>query len=109
MVAQKRCGLSAGVESDSMPSTLVGVGDPKHVGVKEEKENHDDGHQVHIDEEQDAAVIQAPPGLHAAERVDRADDRDQRGDEEQRGGTDVGEVRQKESGAKAEKDQRATA
>jgi hypothetical protein len=71
---------------------LVRGGDPAGVGVEEEEENHAEGHQVHVDQEEDSAVVKAPARLHATNRVDRAEDGGQGGDDEKRSGAVVGEV-----------------
>jgi hypothetical protein len=44
-------------------------GDPEGVGVKEEEEDHAEGHEVHVDKKEDAAVVEAPAPLHATDRV----------------------------------------
>ena len=43
--------------------------DPEGVGVKEKEEDHAEGHEVHVDEEEDATVVEAPSALHAADCV----------------------------------------
>jgi hypothetical protein len=49
--------------------TLLRGGDPKGVGVEEEEKDHAEGHEIHVDQEEDAAVIEAPASLHAANGV----------------------------------------
>ena len=44
-------------------------GDPEGVGVEEEEEDHAEGHEIHVDEKEDAAVIEAPASLHATNGV----------------------------------------
>jgi hypothetical protein len=44
-------------------------GDPEGVWVEEEEENHAEGHEIHVDEKEDAAVVEAPAPLHATNGV----------------------------------------
>ena len=85
---------------------LVGVGDPEHVGIEEEEEDHAEDHKVHIDAEEDSAVIEAPAGAHAADRVHGAKDGCHSGEEKQQGGAVLGKVREEERGAEAEEHER---
>ena len=48
--------------------------DPEGIGIEEEEEDHSDGHQVHVDEQEHAAVVEAPAGLHAPDGVGGTDD-----------------------------------
>jgi hypothetical protein len=48
---------------------LLGGGDPEGVGVEEEEEDHAEHHEIHVDEEEDAAVVETPAPLHAADGV----------------------------------------
>ncbi len=50
-------------------SRLLRRGDPEGVGVEEEEEDHAEGHEIHVDEEEDAAVVEAPAPLHATNGV----------------------------------------
>jgi hypothetical protein len=52
----------------------VGCGYPGYVGVDEEEEHDEDGHEVHVDEKEDAAVVKAPALLHAAGGIRCADE-----------------------------------
>jgi hypothetical protein len=79
-------------------------GDPASVRVEEEEENHAESHEVHIDQEQDAAVVEAPARLHATNRVNCAEDGGQGGDDEERSGAIVGEVGEDESCGEAGQD-----
>jgi hypothetical protein len=76
---------------------LLGRGHPTGVGIEEEEENHAEGHEVHVDAEDDAGVIEAPTTLHAAGCVGCAGDGDQGGEDEERRGAIVGEVGEKKS------------
>ena len=88
---------------------LLGRGDPAGVGVEEEEENHAEGHEVHVDEEEDSAVIETPAGLHAADSVYGAGGRGDGGDDEQWGGAVVGEIREQNSDAEAQENECASA
>jgi hypothetical protein len=87
----------------------LGRSDPAGVGIEEEEENHTEGHEVHVDAENDAGVIEAPAALHAADGVGGADDGDQGGDDEERGSAVVGEVGEEESDGETEENQEAAA
>jgi hypothetical protein len=67
-------------------------GDPKRVGVEEEEENHAEGHEVHVDEEENSTVIEAPAPLHATNGVRRARDGGEGGENEERCGMDLREA-----------------
>lgn len=58
---------------------LVGVGYPGDVRVDEEEDHDEDGHKVHVDEKEDAAVVEAPAFLHAAGGIEHADDSHRQG------------------------------
>src|SRR5260370_11656912 len=73
--------------------TRLGAGgEPGHVGIEEEEDDHADGHDVHVDAEDDSGVVVAPAGLHAADGVGGAEGGDQGGEDEQEVGAVVGEV-----------------
>ena len=56
------------------------------VGVEEEEENHAERHEIHVDEKENTAMVEAPAALHATDGVGGACDGGERGeDEEQRG------------------------
>jgi hypothetical protein len=88
---------------------LLRGGDPERVGVEEEKEDHAEGHEVHVDAEDNAAVIEAPAALHATDGVRGACEGDQRRKDESRSGVVVGEVREQKRGCEAGEDQDAAA
>jgi hypothetical protein len=72
-----------------------GGGDPSGVGIEEEEENHAESHEVHVDEEQDASVIETPAALHTTDGVGGAGDRGEGGQDEKRRGVvtwEVGEI-----------------
>jgi hypothetical protein len=60
--------------------------DPASVGVEEEEENHAESHEVHVDEEENATVVEAPTALHATDCICGACNGDERGDDEERSG-----------------------
>ena len=88
---------------------LVGVGNPGDVGIDEEEEHDEDGHEVHVDEKEDASVVEAPALSHAAGCIEQAGDGDQYWQNEQRGGMVAGKMREAKGGGKAEKDERTAA
>jgi hypothetical protein len=67
-------------------------GDPEGVGVEEEEENHAEGHEIHVDQEEDATMIEAPTPLHATDGVRRAGGGDEGGENEERCGMDLREA-----------------
>src|SRR6202022_3687444 len=85
-------------------SDLAANRDPVQIGVAEEEQDHADDHDVHVDTEDHAGVVEAPAALHAADGVDRADAGDDGRDDKQEVGTILGEVRQEESGDEGEQD-----
>ena len=68
--------------------------DPVSVGVEKEEENYAEGHEVHVDQEKDAAVIEAPAPLHAADCVRSANDGDQCWSDEEWSSVVLREVRE---------------
>ena len=52
------------------------------VGVEKQKEDHRDGHDVHIEEQDDATVVEAPLEAEAAHRVERAGHGEDGGDDQ---------------------------
>jgi len=69
------------------------------VGVKEEEENHAEGHEIHVDQEKDPAVVEAPAALHAAYCVCRSGDSGECGEDEERSGVIVREIREEDGRA----------
>lgn len=67
-------------------------GDPGHVGVEEEEEDHGDGHDIHVEREHDASVVQAPAWLYAAEGFKRAGEGNHCGEDQEKGATVLREV-----------------
>ena len=66
--------------------------DPEGVGVEEKEENHAESHEVHVDEKEDATMVEAPAPLHAADGVGSAGGSGEGGEDEERSGVDLGEV-----------------
>ena len=66
--------------------------------IREEEEEQDEADCQHIHEEQqhDAAMVQVPARLHAAEGVEHAEHGEHGGKDEQRRGTSVREIREAE-------------
>jgi hypothetical protein len=73
------------------------------VGVEEEEENHAEGHEVHVDQEEDAPVVEAPAPLHAANCVRGAGDCDQCGKDEEWSGMVAGEVGEEDGHTETDK------
>jgi hypothetical protein len=84
-------------------------GDPVGVGIEEEEEDHAEGHEVHVDQEKDAAVIEAPATLHATDSVGGAGHGDQCGEDEEWVGVDGGKTGDLNREGKAEKDEQNAA
>ena len=70
--------------------------DPKEVGIEQEEEDQRNGHEIHVDTEDDAAVVKAPAALYAADGFSRADYRDQRRQQEKQRWTEMREVGQRD-------------
>ena len=66
--------------------------DPEGVGVEEEEENHAEDHEIHVDEKDDTAVIEAPAPLHASDGVRGAGGGGEGGEDEDRCGMDLREA-----------------
>ena len=71
---------------------LVGGGDPEGVGIEEEEEDHAEGHEIHVDEKEDAAVVEAPAPLHATDGVRGAGGGGEGGKDEKGSGVDLREA-----------------
>lgn len=84
-------------------------GDPEGVGIEEEEEDHAEGHEIHVDEEEDAAVVEAPARLHAAKGVDGAGDGDESREDDEWSRMAVGEAGDKKRRGETEQDKNATA
>jgi hypothetical protein len=48
---------------------LMGGGDPGYVRVEEKEEDQAEGQKVHVDTENDSAMVKAPTTLHAPDGV----------------------------------------
>ena len=70
-------------------TALVGGTEPDEVGVEEEEGDQGDGHEVHVEAEEDAAVVEAPAALDAAESVGGADEGSEQRKDDPEGGLDV--------------------
>jgi hypothetical protein len=84
---------------------LLGGCDPAGVGVEEEEENHAEGHEVHVDAEDDAGVIEAPASLDAADGVEGAKDGEEGGKKDEEVATAIGEAGEEDGGKKREEHQ----
>jgi hypothetical protein len=73
-------------------STLARGGEPEGVGIEEEEEDHAEGHEIHVDEKEDAAVVEAPTALHAANGVGGAGGGGEGGEDEAGSGVELREA-----------------
>jgi hypothetical protein len=88
---------------------LLRGGDPEGVGVEEKEENHAENHEVHVDEEEDAAMVEAPAPLHATDGVRCAGGSDESGEDQERCGVDLGEVGEEDGCGQTGQDKEAAA
>ena len=79
------------------------------VRIEEKKDDHADGHEIHVDEENDAGVVETPAALEAAGGVGDAEDGEDHGEDEQRRGVVVGEVGEQYGDGERPKDKQASA
>lgn len=79
------------------------------VGVEEQEENHAESHEVHIDQQEYATVVEAPTSLHATNGVRSACECDESGQNEKGVGVDDREAGDQQREAKAEKNQQNAA
>ena len=80
--------------------------DPAGIGVEQEEENHAEGHQVHVDEQDDSAVVPAPTRAHAAEVIKRTGDCNECEDRDPWARPIVGKIGEQDRSGQAEKDQK---
>jgi hypothetical protein len=88
---------------------LVRGGDPAGVWVQEEEEDHAECHEIHVDEEEDAAVVEAPTSLHASDCVRGAGHGEEGGEDEEQGGVVVWEVGEADGSGQAGQDENIAA
>lgn len=79
--------------------------DPVGIRVEEQEEDHAQSHEVHVDQQENAAVVEAPAPLHAAYRVDGASEGDEDGQDEKGIGVDDGKAGDQQREAKTEENQ----
>ena len=79
------------------------------VGVKEEEEDHAEGHEIHVDQKEDATVVKAPAPLHAADGVRGSGGRGQDGQDEDGGGVDLREAGEQDGCGQTGQDKEAAA
>jgi hypothetical protein len=87
---------------------LLGRTDPVGVGVEEEEEDHAESHEVHVDEENDAGVVEVPAPLHASDCVDGAGHCSQGREGQQHSGVVVREVGEQQGYPEADEDEDAS-
>jgi hypothetical protein len=78
------------------------------IGVEEKEEDDAEGHEIHVDAEDDTGVVEAPAGLHAADCVDGARGCSEGWDQQQQGGVVVREVGERQGDREAEEDEDAS-
>ena len=79
------------------------------VGIQEEEENHAERHEIHVDKKENTAVIEAPAALHATDGVGSAGDGGEGREDEERGGTDLGETGDEDRRAETYQDKETAA
>ena len=84
---------------------LARRGDPAGVGVEEEEENHAEGHEIHVDEQKDAAMVETPTALHAANGVRGARHGEECRENEKQGGAVVGKVGEEDGYSEADENE----
>ncbi len=87
----------------------MAVIEPLGVGVDKEEEDHTEGHEIHVDEEEYTAVVEAPAALHAADVIDGASGGDEDDGKDEEVGPVVWEVGEEERDAEAGEDKEAAA
>jgi hypothetical protein len=83
--------------------------DPEGVGVEEEEEDHAEGHEIHVDEKDDATMIEAPAPLHATNGVGGAGDGREGGEDEDRGAVDLREAGEEDGSEQTNQDKQNAA
>ena len=79
--------------------------DPEEVGVEQKEEDERNRHKIHVDAEDDGAVVETPAALDAADGFRGADQGDERRQQKQKGGAQVREVRNENGSEDADEDQ----
>ena len=80
--------------------------DPEEVRVEEEEQDQRDCHEIHVDAEDDAAVVEAPAALDAADGFRGPDEGDERRQQEQERRLEMREVGQRYGNQDAGEDER---
>jgi hypothetical protein len=83
--------------------------EPAEIRIEEEEDDHADGHEVHVDEQDDAGMVEAPAALEAASGVGGAQDGEDNREDEQRRGAVVGEVGETYGDGEGRQDKQASA
>ena len=87
---------------------LLAGSDPAGIGIQKKEEDHAERHQIHVDEEKHAAVVEAPARSHTAECVHCTDRRSESWKRKERCGSVMGEVREKKSNPEADENECAS-
>jgi len=61
---------------------LAARADPEEIGVEKEEKDQRNGHEIHVNTEDDSAVVEAPSALDATDGFCGADEGDQRRQQE---------------------------
>lgn len=75
------------------------------IRIEQQEENHTQGHEIHVNQQEYATVVKAPAPLHASDSVDGTGEGDERGQNEKWIGTDDGEAGDQKRKPQAQKNQ----
>lgn len=85
------------------------MGKPEGVWIQQKEQNHAESHQVHVDQEEYAAVIKTPAGSHAAKVIDDSCDRGKDRKDDKRIGPVVRKVREPDGDSETDQNQQGSA
>lgn len=78
---------------------------PERIGIEKEEKHNTQSHQIHVDHQEYASVIEAPAGPHTSKVIDRSGNSDEDGQDKQRGGMVIRKIGEQDRDAKAEENQ----
>lgn len=81
---------------------------PEGIWIEQEKQNHAEGHEIHVDQKEYAAVIKAPAGSHAAKVIDDSCDRGKDRKDDERIGPIVRKVREQDGDSETDQNQKGS-
>jgi hypothetical protein len=87
---------------------LLAGSDPTGIRVEEKEEDHAERHEIHVDKEEYATVVEAPARLHAAECIHCAGRGSESGQCKERRGAVVGKVREEKSNPETDENECAS-